>query len=186
MLVGYACGYTSTFMGRPILWRETECKCTGHAQCRVVGRPAEEWGDDAREDLRFLQIGDFVKYNPTPAEKLPATARLANLGTSGPENDFGMVGISSGFNTVVHLVKKVAPTEATVLFLGESGVGKEIFSHNLHRLSARASGPFVAVNCASVPEQLIESELFGVERGAFTGATVSRPGRFEQIGRAHV
>ena len=93
-----------------------------------------------------------------------------------------MVGISSGFNNVCHLVKKVAPTEATVLFLGESGVGKEIFSHNLHRLSNRAKGPFIAVNCAAIPEQLTESELFGVEKGGFTGATVSRPGRFE---RAH-
>jgi DNA-binding NtrC family response regulator/predicted hydrocarbon binding protein len=182
MLVGYACGYTSTFMGRPILWRETECKCTGHSKCRVVGRPAEEWGDDALDDLRFLQIGDFVKFNPTGSDKLPATSRLATLAATGTDNDFGMVGISSGFSTVCHLVKKVAPTEATVLFLGESGVGKEIFSHNLHRLSKRAKGPFIAVNCASIPEQLIESELFGVERGAFTGATVSRPGRFE---RAH-
>ncbi|MFG1394728.1 sigma 54-interacting transcriptional regulator [Xanthobacter agilis] len=182
MLVGYACGYTSTFMGRPILWRELECKCTGHTKCRVVGRPAEEWGEDAHDDLRFLQIGDFVKFNPTPGERLPATARLAALDQVSAENDFGMVGISSGFSTVCHLVKKVAPTEATVLFLGESGVGKEIFSHNLHRLSTRTGGPFVAVNCASIPEQLIESELFGVERGAFTGATVSRPGRFE---RAH-
>ena len=93
-----------------------------------------------------------------------------------------MVGISSGFNTVCHMVKKAAPTQATVLFLGESGVGKEIFSHNLHRLSKRASGPFIAVNCAAIPEQLAESELFGVEKGGFTGATVSRPGRFE---RAH-
>ena len=68
------------------------------------------------------------------------------------------------------------------MFLGESGVGKEIFSHNLHRLSNRANGPFIAVNCASIPEQLTESELFGVEKGGFTGAVASRPGRFE---RAH-
>jgi len=182
MLVGYACGYTSTFMGRPILWRETECRCTGHTRCRVVGRPVEEWGEDARDDLRFLMIGDFVKLAPMPHDQLPATSRMTARAATGPENDFGMVGISSGFSTVCHLVKKVAPTEATVLFLGESGVGKEIFSHNLHRLSNRASGPFVAVNCASIPEQLTESELFGVEKGAFTGATVSRPGRFE---RAH-
>jgi DNA-binding NtrC family response regulator/predicted hydrocarbon binding protein len=181
MLVGYACGYTSTFMGRPILWREVECRAMGHDRCRVVGRPVEEWGDDAREDLRFLQIGDFVKWTPAPPNQPPVTARLAAR-LAGQENSFGMVGISSGFNNVCHLVKKVAPTEATVLFLGESGVGKEIFSHNLHRLSNRAKGPFIAVNCAAIPEQLTESELFGVEKGGFTGATVSRPGRFE---RAH-
>ena len=182
MLVGYACGYTSTFMGRPILFREIECRGMGHDRCRVVGRPVEDWGLDARDDLRFLQIGDFVKWTPAPAPPLNATARLAACPVGGKENSFGMVGISSGFNTVCHMVKKVAPTQATVLFLGESGVGKEIFSHNLHRLSKRAKGPFIAVNCAAIPEQLAESELFGVEKGGFTGATVSRPGRFE---RAH-
>ncbi|RBP11946.1 regulatory Fis family protein [Roseiarcus fermentans] len=182
MLVGYACGYTSTFMGRPILWREIECRGMGHDRCRVVGRPVEEWSDDARDDLRFLQIGDFVKWTAAPASTPNATQRLASRPAGGGENSFGMVGISSGFNTVCHMVKKVAPTQATVLFLGESGVGKEIFSHNLHRLSKRANSPFIAVNCAAIPEQLAESELFGVEKGGFTGATVSRPGRFE---RAH-
>jgi transcriptional regulator with GAF, ATPase, and Fis domain len=67
-----------------------------------------------------------------------------------------------------------------VLFMGESGVGKEAFSRRLHRVSRRADKPFVAVNCAAIPETLIESELFGVERGAFTGASTSRPGRFER------
>ena len=66
------------------------------------------------------------------------------------------------------------------MFLGESGVGKEIFAHNLHQLSERSDKPFVAVNCAAIPEHLMESELFGVEKGAFTGATLSRPGRFER------
>ena len=61
MLLGYACGFTSTFMGRPILWREIECRSMGHDKCRVVGKPVEEW-EDAEDDLRFLQIGDFVKW----------------------------------------------------------------------------------------------------------------------------
>jgi DNA-binding NtrC family response regulator/predicted hydrocarbon binding protein len=182
MLVGYACGYTSTFMGRPILYREVECRAMGNDRCRVIGRPVEEWGEAAREDLRFLQIGDFVKWIPAPPSGSPATVRPAARHGARNENDFGMVGISTGFNKVCHLVRKVAPTEATVLFLGESGVGKEIFSHHVHRLSARAKGPFVAVNCAAIPEQLTESELFGVEKGGYTGATASRPGRFE---RAH-
>jgi two-component system response regulator HydG len=69
-----------------------------------------------------------------------------------------------------------------VMLLGETGVGKELFAQRIHELSARANGPFVAVNCGAIPEDLIESELFGVEKGAFTGATRSRPGRFE---RAH-
>jgi DNA-binding NtrC family response regulator/predicted hydrocarbon binding protein len=178
MLLGYACGYTSAFMGRPILWREIECRAMGHDRCRVIGKPVEEWGD-AREDLRFLQIGDFVKWSCDSPGASPITSRVA-AHAKVPENSFGMVGISAGFNTVCHMVKKAAPTEATVLFLGESGVGKEIFAHNLHQLSKRHDGPFIAVNCASIPEHLMESELFGVEKGGYTGAVTSRAGRFER------
>lgn len=179
MLIGYACGYTSAFMGRPILWREIECRGMGHAKCRVIGKPVEEWGD-AQDELRFLRIGDFVKWAPKPETPLPATSRIAAQLADAPENSFGVVGVSAGFNTVCHMINKVAPTNATVLFLGESGVGKEVFANNLHRLSKRADGPYVAVNCASIPEHLMESELFGVERGGFTGASQSRAGRFER------
>jgi DNA-binding NtrC family response regulator/predicted hydrocarbon binding protein len=180
MLVGYACGFTSTFMGRPILWREVECRSMGQDKCRVIGKPVEDWGEDAADDLRFLQIGSFVQWaSDTPgADVGQRNARIPEV----PSNPFGMVGASSGFNMVCHMVQKAAPTEATVLFLGESGVGKEIFANNLHRLSRRAAGPFIAINCASIPEHLMESELFGVEKGGYTGATSSRPGRFE---RAH-
>ena len=78
------------------------------------------------------------------------------------------------------MIRRVATSKATVLFLGESGVGKEIFARTLHRISSQSSGPFVAINCAAIPEALVESELFGVEKGAFTGAVQSRVGRFER------
>ena len=80
---------------------------------------------------------------------------------------------------VVEAIKKVAPTRASVLLLGESGTGKEVAARNIHRLSERAGGPFVAVNCAALTETLVESELFGHEKGAFTGATSRRRGRVE-------
>src|SRR5207249_973822 len=106
-------------------------------------------------------------------------ARAVTLPANTPSAD-NLVGISPSFNSVLHMVRLVAPTQATVLFVGESGVGKEVFARTLHRLSARSAKPFVALNCAAIPDQLIESELFGVERGAFTGAMQSRAGRFER------
>ena len=75
---------------------------------------------------------------------------------------------------------KVADTSTTVLLLGESGTGKEVIARFLHRGSPRSHGPFIALNCAALPEQLLEAELFGYERGAFTGATQSKPGQLEQ------
>ena len=74
---------------------------------------------------------------------------------------------------------RAASTDTTVLLLGESGTGKELFARTLHALSPRANGPFVAINCAAIPETLLETELFGHEKGAFTGATARKPGRFE-------
>ena len=94
--------------------------------------------------------------------------------------DRPIVGESAAVTAALHLLKRVAPTTATVLILGESGVGKELFARALHQLSRRARAPFIAVNCGAIPETLIEAELFGVERGAFTGASQSRPGRFER------
>ncbi|WHZ13975.1 MAG: Transcriptional regulator, Fis family [Nitrospira sp.] len=90
-----------------------------------------------------------------------------------------VVGTSPSFTKVVDLVKAVAPTDTTVLLLGETGTGKEVLAQALHDLSARSHKPFIRVNCAALPSGLIESELFGHERGAFTGAQLRRAGRFE-------
>src|SRR5881392_857797 len=90
-----------------------------------------------------------------------------------------IVGESEAIKRAVSETQRVATTDTTVLLLGESGTGKELFARAVHHLSPRRSKPFVAVNCAAIPETLIESELFGHERGAFTGATERRPGKFE-------
>jgi two-component system response regulator FlrC len=90
------------------------------------------------------------------------------------------LGHSPAWREVLHQAAKVAATEATVLLTGESGTGKEVIARFIHRASPRAEGPFVAINCAALPEQLLESELFGHERGAFTGALSARTGKIEQ------
>lgn len=91
----------------------------------------------------------------------------------------GMVGRSDSFRDVLEEVAQVAPSEATVLIRGESGTGKELLARAIHELSDRKAGPLVRVNCAAIPETLFESELFGYEKGAFTGAANRKPGRFE-------
>lgn len=176
MQIGYASGFNSALFGRPILFREVECRGAGAKYCRIVGKPLEEWSD-AEAESSFLQPEDFINSalirRPSPFKGIDGETLTVS------EKDF-MVGASSGFLAACHKLQQVAPTNATVLLLGETGVGKERFANMLHRLSKRASGPFIALNCAAIPENLLESELFGVERGAYTGAGETRKGRFER------
>jgi len=90
-----------------------------------------------------------------------------------------LIGKSEALKRVIDMAQRAAPTDLTVLIHGESGTGKELMARAIHRLSSRKDGPFIPVNCAAIPEGLLESELFGHERGAFTGAIRARPGRFE-------
>src|SRR5438128_10886664 len=91
----------------------------------------------------------------------------------------GTVGRHPGMRAIFEIIRRVAPTDATVLITGESGTGKELVASALHRLSTRAAGRLVPVHCGAIPEELLESEMFGHERGAFTGAVASRVGRFK-------
>lgn len=91
-----------------------------------------------------------------------------------------LLGASPAMRQLFALIKRVAPTEATVMIMGESGVGKEVVTECIHLLSHRAQGPFVAINCGSIPASLIEAELFGYEKGSFTGASRSHAGVFER------
>ncbi len=113
------------------------------------------------------------------AENRALKAKLVEMGAPGGR---ALVGQSPAFRAMMDTIRQAAPSTATVLLLGESGTGKELAARALHEASNRARGPFVAVNCGALPESILEAELFGVERGAFTGAVARREGRFE---RAH-
>ncbi len=115
--------------------------------------------------------------------KAAAHARLRDsepgVPAGGRGSRFGIVGTSPALDDVFRTIEKVAASPTTVLITGESGTGKELIADALHRESPRAKFPLIKINCAAIPHGLIESELFGYERGAFTGATTSKPGRFE-------
>jgi len=97
------------------------------------------------------------------------------------KNRFGIIGNSALLNRAIDISRQVAPTDISVLITGESGSGKEVFSQIIHQLSARKHGPFIAVNCGAIPEGTIDSELFGHEKGSFTGAHEARKGYFEVV-----
>ena len=175
MLLGYASGYTSAFFGRPILYKEVACCACGAAHCRIEGRPLADWPDgeamarDYDADSLLVRLEDLHSQVETLRSSLEPADELGPL-----------VGRSKAFAGAVDLLRKAAATQVTVLLTGETGVGKERFARTLHAMSARADKPFVAVNCAALPGELIESELFGAEKGAYTGAGAARPGRFER------
>ncbi len=115
-----------------------------------------------------------LQHQALVVENRQLKARLADL-----EEERTIVGQSPLTREAVDRVRQVAPSDATVLITGESGTGKELFAEMIHRLSHRSDGPFIAVNCAALPESILESELFGYEEGAFTGASEQKIGRFE-------
>jgi DNA-binding NtrC family response regulator len=98
---------------------------------------------------------------------------------AGIKQRFGLIGDSVEMHAIFSVIEKVADTPSTVLITGESGTGKELVAKALHEHSSRSTGPFIKINCAAIPKTLMESELFGYEKGAFTGATTAKPGRFE-------
>lgn len=131
--------------------------------------------NDTRAAVKAIQDG-AKDYIPLP----PDAELIAAMLEAVTDDQTAMIGTSPAMQAVVKLADKIAPSEATVLITGESGTGKEVMSRYIHQKSKRKDKPFIALNCAAIPENLLESELFGHEKGAFTGAVARRLGKFEE------
>jgi transcriptional regulator with PAS, ATPase and Fis domain len=183
-------GYLSHTGGKEIYVLEDRCLGVGHAACHLLGRTREEWGDEHAEELAFfdsgrleecldVSLGRVTETLKAAEKKLQEHRRALVLVERDVESPLGIVAKSPKMQQVVDLARRVAKVDATVLITGESGVGKERIARLVHDESTRAAGPFIAVNCGAITETLLESELFGYSRGAFTGATSDRAGLFE-------
>ncbi len=189
-ICGLMSGYVSHTTGREIYVLEDRCLGEGHAACHLLGRTREEWGDEHAEELAFFDSGrlkecldvslsEVTETLKAAEEKLRAHRQAVVLVARDVEEPLGIVAKSPKMQNVIDLARRVAKVDATVLITGESGVGKERIARLVHDESTRAAGPFVAINCGAITETLLESELFGHTRGAFTGASSDRPGLFE-------
>jgi two-component system nitrogen regulation response regulator NtrX len=163
----------------------------------VISGHAGQGGASSSEAAEAIKLGarDFIEKPPTQDRILVTvknaldTSRLRSENRSfkrDAEKRYQIVGDSPSLHAVRESIHKAAPTNATVLIWGESGVGKELVARAIHRESLRRDGPFVQVNCAAIPDELIESELFGHEKGSFTGATDRQIGKFEQADKGTI
>jgi len=193
MLSGLASGLASVALGQEIWVRELYCQAQGHDHCAYEGRPIADWGLDPAELRRRFSLERLDDDMARLRERLDAAqrdlaAKQAELARLRPAEAVasGVLHRSKAMGQVLALAAKVAPTASTVLIGGESGVGKEVLARFIHQHSGRQAEPFLAINCAALPATLLESELFGHVKGAFTGAEADKPGLFLEAGRGTV
>jgi DNA-binding NtrC family response regulator len=198
-LAGYASGYVSACLGQEIYFRESECLAQGAAKCSVVGKDAASWGDALealRVDFQSADLGQEVERVREAVHKRLQELERRERHVARRERELNLlrdrvarhaaskhfIAGSVAMQEVLELAGRVAPLDTTVLVYGESGTGKEFIVRLIHDQSPRATGPFISINCAALTETLLESELFGHVRGAFTGAVRDKPGLFEVAG----
>jgi DNA-binding NtrC family response regulator len=188
------CGLTSGYMSRTasqeIYVLEDRCMGKGDAACHLFGRTRETWGEERVDELRFFEPKRLQECLDVSLHRVTETLKLSERKlrehrrelvkvVRDVEEPLGIIAKSSAMRQVVDLARRVAKVDSSVLITGESGSGKERIARLVHEESTRAAGPFIAVNCGAITETLLESELFGHARGAFTGANYDRPGLFE-------
>jgi DNA-binding NtrC family response regulator len=198
-LIGYSSGYASACCEREIYFRESSCLGEGKKFCSVIGRDAASWGEaieGLRHDFQSKDLGQEVeRLRAAVQRRLQELARReralekrereldalrARIARHTASKHF--IARSEAMQEVLELAARVAPIDTTVLVYGESGTGKEFIVRMIHEQSPRAAAPFVSINCAALTETLLESELFGHVRGAFTGASRDKAGLFEVAG----
>jgi transcriptional regulator with PAS, ATPase and Fis domain len=189
-ICGLTSGYLSRIAGAETFVLEDRCMGKGDAGCHLRGRTRAEWGDERAEDLRFFEASRLEECLDVSMHRVIETLKAADRKlrerrralvrvASEVDEPLGIVAKSQPMRTLVDLAQRVAKVDSTTLITGESGSGKERIARLVHEESTRAAGPFIAVNCGAITETLLEGELFGHARGAFTGATQDRPGLFE-------
>jgi two-component system response regulator HydG len=189
-ICGLISGYLSRTSGKEIYVLEDRCMGRGDAACHLLGRTREEWGDERAQELRFFEQRRLAECLDVSLQRVTETLkateqkllahRVALVRVAADvEEPLGIVAKSTAMLQLIELTRRIAKVDSTVVITGESGSGKERIARLVHDESPRANGPFVAVSCAAITETLLESELFGHARGAFTGATHDRPGLFE-------
>ena len=199
-LAGYSSGYASACLGQEVFFTETACLSQGKPHCSLVGKDGARWGEaleSFRRDYRGTDLGQEVERlrELVHRQLRDLTRRERMLARRERELDVlreritraaaskRFVAKSAAMQEVLGMAARVAPLETTVLVCGESGTGKEFIVRMIHDQSPRADQPFISVNCAALPEALLESELFGHVRGAFTGAVRDKTGLFEVASR---
>jgi two-component system, NtrC family, response regulator HydG len=185
-LCGLISGYLSFAMDKKVYALEDKCVGMGDTACHVMIKSEEEWGKVAGGELAvFKRVGidealrdvttNLKRAENELREKKRKLAVIAKI----EDDPTALLARSPEMSKLMELAKSIAAIDSTVLISGESGTGKERVARFVHDHSAHVDGPFIAVNCGAITETLLESELFGHARGAFTGATVDRPGLFE-------
>jgi transcriptional regulator with PAS, ATPase and Fis domain len=187
---GLASGYRSRCAGTQIFVLEDRCQGRGDPGCQLLGRTREAWGEERADELRFFEPTRLQACLDVSLDRVTSTLKSVErklrerrraLVRVAPdvEEPLGIVARSPAMRKLLDLARRVAKVDSTVLLSGESGSGKERIARLVHEESTRSGGPFIAVNCGAITEALLESELFGHARGAFTGASQDRPGLFE-------
>jgi DNA-binding NtrC family response regulator len=202
-LAGYWSGFASACTGREIYFREAACAGQGARVCSATGRDANSWGSEIgsiRADFQSDNLGEQVerlhdavgkrlKELDRRERQLERRERELNLLRERINRQAAarhFIARSQAMQDVLELAARVAPLDTTVLVYGESGTGKEFIVRLIHDQSPRAAAPFVSINCAALTETLLESELFGHVRGAFTGAVRDKAGLFEVAGNGTI